>query len=58
MTFNEDWSSGFLGARCSADGEFGVAARFWTGGLRLEIGEPVLGLTVADGAAAAGEPAP
>ena len=36
---------------CTADGEFKLAARFWTGGLRLRIGDEVLELAVDDGAA-------
>jgi pimeloyl-ACP methyl ester carboxylesterase len=50
------WTSETLRARCAADGEFGVAARFWNGGLRLEIGERRLSLGVADGAATDAEP--
>lgn len=36
---------------CAADGEFNLAARHWTGGLRLRIGDEVLELPVNDGAA-------
>jgi pimeloyl-ACP methyl ester carboxylesterase len=54
---NQAWTSETLGARCAADGEFRIAARFWTGGLRLRIGERAIGLTVADGAPAPGDPA-
>jgi hypothetical protein len=28
-----------LAAACNDDGEFGLAARFWTGALRLELGD-------------------
>ena len=35
---------------CAADGEFMLAARHWTGGLRLRIGDEALELTVQDGA--------
>jgi len=34
---------------CAADGEFQLAARHWTGGLRLRIGAEVLELVVDDG---------
>jgi pimeloyl-ACP methyl ester carboxylesterase len=43
--------------RCAEDGEFRIAARHWTGGLRLTIGESEIGLTIADGAVAPGAPA-
>jgi pimeloyl-ACP methyl ester carboxylesterase len=56
MPFNEAWKSETLAALCAADGEFRIAARYWTGGLRLEIGERVIGVTVADGVASAGAP--
>jgi pimeloyl-ACP methyl ester carboxylesterase len=52
-----DWTSRILAERCLADGEFRLAARFWSGGLRLEIGgEKVVGLALADGVPAPGEP--
>ncbi len=35
--------------QCRADGEFMLAARHWTGGLKLEIGEQVLLLSMDDG---------
>jgi len=35
---------------CAADGEFLLAARHWTGGLRLRIGDEALELTIQDGA--------
>jgi len=38
-----------LVARCAADGEFALAARYWTGGLRLEIGEAVLEMSLENG---------
>lgn len=40
--------------RCCTDGEFRLAARHWTGGLALEIGERTLCLTLTDGHAAPG----
>ena len=50
------WTSRTLADLCRADGEFGLAARFWTGGLRLEIGGAVVGAVVTAGVPAAGEP--
>lgn len=35
--------------RCSADAEFQMASRYWTGGVRLEVGEALLGLSLDDG---------
>jgi len=49
-------TTGELTALCAADGEFGLAARHWTGGLRLEIGDEVSGFTVRAGAVSAGVP--
>jgi pimeloyl-ACP methyl ester carboxylesterase len=51
-----DWTSRRLAALCLADGEFRLAARFWTGGLRLEIADRLLGVVVTAGVPAAGEP--
>ncbi|HXQ10514.1 MAG TPA: alpha/beta hydrolase [Caulobacteraceae bacterium] len=56
MATHEPWTSEQLAARCAEDGEFRIAARFWSGGLRLEIGERTLGLAVVDGVPAAGAP--
>ena len=50
------WTSDALAAACAGDGEFKIAARFWTGGLRLEIGDDVVAITVTDGAHKAGDP--
>ncbi|MEA3218848.1 MAG: hypothetical protein QOJ19_5004 [Acidimicrobiia bacterium] len=50
-------SSEELAGRCAADGEFGRAARYWTGGLRLEIGEAVLTIRLQDGVVSVGDPA-
>ncbi len=44
-------------ARCAADGEFQMAARYWTGGLVLEIGNHTLALQLSDGAVRPGAPA-
>lgn len=52
----DSWNSQTLAALCLADGEFRLAARFWTGGLRLEVGERVVGLVVTDGVPAAATP--
>ena len=51
---------GRLPAACAADGEFRLAARYWTGTLRLDLGDERADLQVEDGAlsvvaAAAGE---
>ncbi len=48
---NTEWA-----ARCASDGEFRLAARHWTGGLVLEIGNDSLSLRLADGAVSGGEP--
>ena len=47
-----------LARRCAADGEFGLAARHWTGGLRLEVeGDgPTRELIIDDGRVRAGAP--
>lgn len=50
------WNSSALSALCLADGEFRIAARGWTGGLRLEIGEDRVALTLADGVPTAADP--
>jgi pimeloyl-ACP methyl ester carboxylesterase len=57
MPQTETWNSETLRARCAVDGEFCLAARFWTGGLRLQIGARMIGMTLADGALTAGDPA-
>lgn len=56
MPLNANWNSQALGALCASDGEFLIAARFWTGGLRLEMSDRTIGLTVTDGAPTAGDP--
>jgi pimeloyl-ACP methyl ester carboxylesterase len=45
-----------LAARCAGDGEFRLAARHWTGGLRLQGPGGAIGLTLRDGEATAGAP--
>ncbi|MEM7322290.1 MAG: alpha/beta hydrolase [Actinomycetota bacterium] len=47
-----------LSDRIAGDGEFRLAARFWTGGLRLEIGDRTVGFTAVDGAVAPEVPEP
>lgn len=34
---------------CLADGEFQIATRYWTGGIRIEIGASVTGVTIVNG---------
>ena len=41
MPVTETFNSGALAALCAGDGEFRIAARHWTGGLRLECGSEV-----------------
>lgn len=48
---SEEWA-----ARCIADGEFRLAARHWTGGLVLEMGDNSIGLRLDAGQASAGQP--
>ncbi len=49
---NDAWA-----AACAADGEFALAARHWSGGLVLRIGDVTLALTLTDGEVSAGAPA-
>lgn len=42
-------TSNELTDRCLADGEFMMAARYWTGGLRLEIGSETVGFVMTEG---------
>ena len=46
-----------LAARCAGDGEFRLAARHWTGGLRLETPWQTLCVTLVGGDARPGDPA-
>jgi pimeloyl-ACP methyl ester carboxylesterase len=46
---DEEWARA-----CAADGEFGLAARHWTGGLTLAVGEAELSLRLTDGAVSPG----
>ena len=50
------FTSRALAALCAGDGEFGLAARYWTGGLRLERGADLAAVTLTDGAVGAGDP--
>jgi pimeloyl-ACP methyl ester carboxylesterase len=52
----QTWSSETFAAACAADGEFRIAARFWTGGLRLEMEKRTLAITLVDGAPTVGDP--
>ncbi len=45
-----------LAERCRADGEFRLAARHWSGGLRLDFGQTVASVVIDDGDVSAGEP--
>jgi pimeloyl-ACP methyl ester carboxylesterase len=47
-----------LATRCRADGEFVLAARHWTGGLRFVIGDTATGVTLIDGEPRSGVPDP
>lgn len=43
-----------LAARCAADGEFRLAARYWTGGLVIDLASQPLSLRLEDGIVSAG----
>jgi pimeloyl-ACP methyl ester carboxylesterase len=45
-------------AACAADGEMRLAARYWTGGLRLERGGAVAAIRLVEGRVEAGDPGP
>ena len=45
-----------LAERCQADGEFRLAARHWSGGLRFDFGESVASIIVDDGDVSPGDP--
>lgn len=44
-----------LAARCTTDGEFRLAARYWTGSLRFDLGETVACLLLTNGEVRAAE---
>jgi pimeloyl-ACP methyl ester carboxylesterase len=48
---SDEWA-----ARCAVDGEFQLAARHWSGGLRIGVGDVQLGLTVVAGQVSGGVP--
>lgn len=47
-----------LAAACAEDGELQMAIRYWSGGVRLEMGDHLTGVTIDDGAVVAGAPDP
>ena len=47
----DDWADA-----CAADGEFQQACRYWNGGLKLNIGDTQLGITLSDGQVRGGVP--
>jgi pimeloyl-ACP methyl ester carboxylesterase len=51
MLGHERITSESLLRRCADDGEFRLAARYWTGGLRFEAPDAVVGVSFRDGAA-------
>jgi pimeloyl-ACP methyl ester carboxylesterase len=57
MPFDAALTAADFAARCAGDGEFRIAARHWTGGLRLEQADGVIGVTLAGGKASAEVPA-
>lgn len=57
MLGEERLTSELLAAKCAADGEFALAARRWTGGLRLESPDGAIGIRLQDGSCEAGAPA-
>jgi len=50
----EHLTSQGLAQLCVADGEFGLLARGWNGGLRLEIGDRVVAISLTEGKVSAG----
>jgi pimeloyl-ACP methyl ester carboxylesterase len=50
-------TSAEFGRRCAEDGEFRLAARRWTGGLRLERGGVAIGVALTDGEVGPSTPA-
>jgi pimeloyl-ACP methyl ester carboxylesterase len=55
MTDHPARASQSLAALCAGDGEFRIASRHWTGGLRLEFGAQAACVRIEQGAAAAGD---
>lgn len=54
MTAAADLSARLAG-RCAADGEFLLAARYWTGSLCFVLGNEVVALSIDDGRPTAGD---
>src|SRR5579871_142982 len=57
MPWDSAMTSEPFAALCAGDGEFRIAARFWTGGLRLEQPDAAIGVTLDDGDVRAATPA-
>ncbi|HVN00332.1 MAG TPA: alpha/beta hydrolase [Caulobacteraceae bacterium] len=57
MPFDAAFTAADFAARCAADGEFRIAARHWTGGLRLERPGSAIGVTLTDGRSSSDVPA-
>ena len=49
-------TSSLLAEWCAADGEFRLASRYWTGGLRLVIGDDLVAVILTEGVVSAGDP--
>ncbi len=49
---------GALADRCRLDGQLQLAVRYWTGGLRLRVGDQVTGVTLEGGSVVDGIPEP
>jgi pimeloyl-ACP methyl ester carboxylesterase len=58
MTAATGWTSDTLARSCAGDGEFRIASRFWTGGLRFDFGSHVAAITLTGGATSATDPGP
>ncbi len=56
MPVLKNLNSGSIAALCNADGEFNLAARGWTGGLRFEGDSGAVSLEVTDGHVKGGDP--
>jgi pimeloyl-ACP methyl ester carboxylesterase len=56
MPWDHRMTSAALARLCAGDGEFRLAARHWTGGLRLEQPSAAVGVALAGGEVGAGEP--
>ena len=56
MPENPVRTSQSLAALCANDGEFRIASRYWTGGLRFAFGAESAALMIEQGAISAGDP--